>query len=50
MESEKSYLRPVAKELGLTSERFEHRELSENAEYYIKKTKRKDRSGNNSHF
>lgn len=46
MESSKSRLQPVAKELGLTSERFEYKDLSENAEHYISKAKRKDRSCN----
>lgn len=44
MEADKNRLRPVAKELGLTSERFESESLSENAEHYITKTKKKDRS------
>ena len=48
MESSKSRLQPVAKELGLTSERFEYKDLSENAEHYISKAKRKDRSCNHS--
>jgi hypothetical protein len=38
-------MHPVAKKLGLTSDRFEGKELSENAEYYIKKAKKKDRPG-----
>lgn len=38
-------LRPVAQELGLTSSRFEYKDLSESAEYYINRTKRKDRTG-----
>ena len=44
MEAANSGLRPVAKELGLTSTRFESETLSENAEYYITKAKKKDRS------
>jgi len=44
MESNKTKTQPVALELGLTSERFEYAEMSENAEHYISKAKRKDRS------
>lgn len=39
-------MHPVAEKLKLTSDRFEGKHLGENAEHYIKRTKKKDRTGN----